>query len=361
MTQIDGLSFTQLTNLNIEGELYEHGVPFGGGVTAPLILSTANNPSETPLILRGGGIEDDYDDINSALIFKDAADNEVWRIWGGDPDDSNDNAQNLFIGLNAGELINPSDTLKHNTGVGAFSCQSLTHGLRNSGFGYHSLKVLTTGDDNTGIGSGALDANITGNDNTAVGSGALGAGTLLFGNTAVGRNALADTINGIDNTAVGFGAMSGADTQNNVAIGTVALRFSLGANNTAVGNNALEELLGGTDNAALGFQAGIELTSGNDNTILGAEAADSLSTGSENVIIGKAAGGTLATGSRNIVIGADLSTPAFDTDDYFKLGDLLEGVMSAQGYLIINRMPIAAGSLPSGAIWADNNVLTIIP
>ena len=107
MTQIDGLSFTQLTNLNIEGELYEHGVPFGGGVTAPLILSTANNPSQTPLILRGGGIEDDYDDINSALIFKDAADNEVWRIWGGDPDDSNDNAQNLFIGLNAGELINP--------------------------------------------------------------------------------------------------------------------------------------------------------------------------------------------------------------------------------------------------------------
>src|SRR5678815_728464 len=75
-----------------------------------------------------------YTLANSGMVFKDAGGNEIWRIWGTDPDGGNFNSHNLYIGLEAGLNAATNNTAAgyQNIGIGAETMGSVTTGTSNT-------------------------------------------------------------------------------------------------------------------------------------------------------------------------------------------------------------------------------------
>ena len=344
MTQIDGLPFTQLTNLNITGELYEHGEPFGG-VAAPLTLSTANDPSERPLKLRGGadvGAEN-YDSVNSGLIFTDGSDNEIWRLWGSNPTENVANGANLFLGFEAGaaqptatDLI---DAGQSNTGIGWGALTANTEGGDNTALGTHALESLTLGGSNTALGSHALSQVILGGNNTGVGTNALEEAT-GSNNTAVGNACLNSLTSGNSNTAVGVSALGGVTTAGqNAAFGLGALQQNTGADNVAVGFHAIQDMTAGANNVGLGAFALSDTSTPGDCIAIGFQAAQLVEDATQYIAIGTQTLQNAAAGTGNIAIGHQAG---------LNLG--MSGISADSAQNII----IGAGAAATAPIAADN-------
>ncbi len=175
----------------------------------------------------------------------------------------NTGTNNLFVGVNAGNLSTSGTGQNSGIGVGALTVVST--GIQNTALGYFSLLANTTGSTNTALGANAMVFNTTGRDNTAVGGGALGANTIGIQNTAIGT--LSITVN------------------------------TTGSNNTALGYNGLRVNTGGSDNVALGVSALGFVTTGNNNIGIGTLAGGTLDTGSNNIYIGDAAVAAVANES----------------------------------------------------------------
>ena len=353
MTQIDGLPFTQLTNLNITGELYEHGEPFGG-VAAPLTLSTANDPAERPLKLRGGADEgaENYDFVNSGLLFTDGSDNEIWRLWATNPDPVGNppNAGNLFLGFHAGEdqptgTANPSAG-KHNTGMG-----------------YDALHQLTEGSDNTAYGHSAMESNLLGFGNTALGSSALSAWAGPAGtgnNTGVGYNALLLNVTGVRNTSVGSHSLDTATGDDNTALGHHAGHsISTGIQNAIVGESALELGTAMSNNSVLGQAALSAMTSGGQNTAVGRAAMFSLTNGSNNIGIGHSIAGNLTSGSNNTFIGHNVEPSSATISNELNLCGIIRADLSASEIFLVGIPTVGTG--PSGSLRNDSGVISVVP
>jgi hypothetical protein len=118
---------------------------------------------------------------------------------------NSDNANNTFIGFNAGRVNNATGGGTSNTFIGSSAGFSNTTGGSNTANGVSALQSNTTGLVNTANGVNALRANTTGGLNTANGVNALFSNTESY-NTAHGVDALRLTTASQYNVAVGYNA-----------------------------------------------------------------------------------------------------------------------------------------------------------
>lgn len=167
---------------------------------------------------------------------------------------------NTFLGIDAGNFTLGGGPLPYyasqNTGVGAYSLNSLTTGYYNAALGSYSLVSNTTGGQNTAMGSYSLSSNTTGIYNSAFGSYSLYQNTTGNENSALGYNALYYNSASF-NTAFGSKALLNNTTgESNTALGIGALFFNTsGSNNTAIGNISGSLISTGSNNVTIGFDA----------------------------------------------------------------------------------------------------------
>jgi len=119
-----------------------------------------------------------------------------------------------------------------------------------------------------------------------------------------GTNTLSSITTGDGNIGIGINAVkSVAAGFSNIGIGTDTLENCVGNQNIAIGSGALEFVIGANNNTAIGNTAGQMVTTGNNNVLLGNDAADSLTTGSNNIVIGWLSEATTPTTDNSITLG----------------------------------------------------------
>lgn len=182
-----------------------------GGSAAFTYDKVAN--SLTIHTLGSTGTPGDYTLAKSGLVMKNAAGDEVFRIWGTDPDlDNNYNAANLYIGFMAG-AAQPTDN-------------------------------VSAGYSNIGIGYSALDAVTTGYNNIAIGEDTLGSLTEGYENICIGQ-CTQSTVAGHSNVFISLSGGPTADVSNAITLGYGA---TVASDNTAViGNASLTDVYLGSD------------------------------------------------------------------------------------------------------------------
>jgi hypothetical protein len=156
----------------------------------------------------------------------------------GNPTRILDNADNFFIGTNAGN--NNAGTLQ-NTAVGVGALAAITSGAQeNVAVGRDTLKSATTGGANVGIGYNALTALTTSTRNVAVGAASLSALTTGVQNVSVGASALNGITTTSDNISIGYNSGQATGLISCLFIGTTADASTNGLTNAiAIGAGAL--------------------------------------------------------------------------------------------------------------------------
>lgn len=173
-----------------------------------------------------------------------------------------------------------------NTALGLGALENTIESF-NTAVGYHALNANSSGSSNAAFGDGALEANTNGVANTAIGSFAMNANKTGNWNTAVGAGTLDVNISGARNVAVGHHALQNSLTDDNTAIGFLALQAQTNGNsNTAVGATALTANTDGNYNVAVGPQALSSNQAGSGNVAIGAAAMISNTIGSGNLAVG---------------------------------------------------------------------------
>jgi hypothetical protein len=307
-------------------------VGIGSSTPVAKLVVNASGSDISPLIIQTNGSAGNYTATNSAITIKDAAGNETLRIFATDPNPSDANFANLYIGLQAGlnQATDNSTAGNNNTGLGYQSLYSNTSGSNNFANGYFALHLNNTGSNNFANGLQALGRNISGVGNFANGSFALFANTSgtenfangdhsLYNNTignrnfANGNSALLSNIDGSDNIANGYQTLflnnSGSD---NIANGYQVLFSDTGSNNIATGRRALYSNSSGSGNVAYGYFAGYGISTGSNNIVVGV----ATSTASQNQI---------TTGSNNISIGYDVAIASSTANSQLNIGNFIYG------------------------------------
>lgn len=237
-----------------------------------------------------------------------------------------DNAENVFIGLNAGKSNNGASFGRYNTFIGGGSGFSNTLGESNTASGYKALFSNINGGGNTAIGSQSLSSNSTANENIAIGVSALSkqsynnSGVAYIGaNVAIGNYALYNNnpglaqtgpttsaiLNGINNTAIGHTAMrDNTSGHENTALGSLVLISNkAGFSNTAIGYAALYSNIDGSYNTATG-QGALYSNKAYNNTASGYAALSLNTSGSSNTATGNLALRSNTLGSFNTADGS---------------------------------------------------------
>lgn len=204
-----------------------------------------------------------------------------------------------------------SDHQTYNTSFGVNSYKGSANGIqgiRNTAIGSNSLHGsslgVVTGSDNTAVGANSLLVNDA-EQNVAVGSDALRNNTSGDNNTAIGFAALTKNTTGRYNIANGSSALKeNTDGFFNVAIGGWALSSNKkGSSNTAVGGSSLSSNVTGYYNTAIGYLTMEANKSGSFNVAIGYDALSKNSLGSENIAIGHGAGTLIDNLKNTIAIG----------------------------------------------------------
>jgi len=200
---------------------------------------------------------------------------------------------NIFLGLNAGILTEPS--------VGEF----FDLGSENVFLGNNSGVSNTEGSHGVFIGSEAGYFNDTGFGNVFIGQGSGRMNTSSSLNTYVGTFAGYNST-GIVNTYIGFeSGYSNTTGSGNTFVGRSTGRNTLtGGSNTVVGTNAFTQSEG-SSNTILGAYAGRGSISGDfqENVFVGQSSGYKKLSGYQNVYIGNSSGYNNETGYGNIFIG----------------------------------------------------------
>lgn len=240
-------------------------------------IQAQSDPALVPLAIQGAGAAGAYTLVNGGLVFKDAAGDEQWRLWGTDPDDANFNALNLYIGHEAG-FSQPTDNASagyYNIGIGGSTLRAITTGGENLAMGNFSALALSTGNYNTSFGTYTLRTLIAGDSNTAVGHSAMDAAEGADHNVALGTNTLLLMAQGDFNVALGSGAMSklsgATDSDENVAVGRIAgTLFGVGGGDLVlcnqgvfIGASTRPNANASTNEVVIGYAA----IGGGDNTV----------------------------------------------------------------------------------------------
>lgn len=117
-------------------------------------------------------------------------------------------------------------------------------------------------------------------------------------------NTLSSITTGDGNIGLGVNAVKSVSAGfSNIGIGTDTLENCVGNQNIAIGSGALSFVLGANNNTAIGNTAGQMVTTGNNNVLLGNDAANSLTTGSNNIVIGWLSEATTPTTDNSITLG----------------------------------------------------------
>jgi len=221
-------------------------------------------------VFTGGNIElEDTTDANAGVIMK-GADRFIHNFHHPSGDTQVPDGDNIFIGINAGNLT---------LGSGA---TSVSHGSANVGIGTNTLGALTDGFANMGIGPYTLSSCTTGAANVGVGTFCL--------RTLTGAN-------------------------NNVGIGTFTLDLTNGYGNVALGYAALYPITSGSYNVGVGLDAGRYIANGStpnetsDNSVYIGRATKASADGADNeIVIGYQA---IGKGANTAVIGGSTLTKVF--------------------------------------------------
>jgi hypothetical protein len=129
-------------------------------------------------------------------------------------------------------------------------------------------------------------------------------GCISLTNTSLGCNSSANT--GVRNTAIGgLTLFSNTAGEDNVAVGSAALRLADDGCNVAVGSFALCCLATGDENTVVGYESGVAQETGTGTTAIGARALCASIGGCGNTALGVCAGKNITTGSLNIAIGPE--------------------------------------------------------
>ena len=214
-------------------------------------------------------------------------------------------AYNTVMGFYAGASM---DSVEYATAIGlqaGFNNRGRENTFIGANSGYGGSGSNLTGIENTGLGSYTLTNNNTGKSNTAVGLGSLFNNRTGNGNVGIGTRALANAASFNYNIAIGDSAMYGNNANENMAIGTFAMRFNnTGTTNSAVGNYAMQYNSTGSSNTALGYQA-LQNSNANGNTAFGYAAGTTNSVGTFNTLMGYNADMVLNNYTNATAIGAN--------------------------------------------------------
>lgn len=262
---------------------------------------------------------------------------------------------NIAIGRNALDSANLSNTVSDTIGIGTRSLQSLTIGKFNTSIGYESMRDTTVGGFNVIVGYRAMYRNVNGSHNVAVGYIAMdncfaqqniGIGSFAMrfsrgiGNVGIGYRSSELTTTGYGNVTVGqYAGQQNVSGYENVYMGQYAGRFATTARqNTVLGRSAMERNVSGIRNVALGFRALVNNLS-NSNIGIGYNAGSNCTTGNNNTCVGPSSFATLTTGIGNVGIGGGVNVDTSSRSGCTILGN--GGVTSAA--LGDNQLVIATG------------------
>ena len=279
------------------------------------------------------------------------------------------NTSSVFIGKDAGKL----NTGITNVAIGVNALSASSANVETVAIGYNALKAnidtggLPAGAYNVAIGFHAMEYNTTGNHCTAVGWQALRNNSTGTSNTAVGQDALLSNTTGIGNVALGSHAgMFITEGEANVSIGTASLsKCTTGDQNVALGTSAMLECTTGSQNTAIGDRSGYVggnyITTDTKVTLLGANTDVNRASANAPFTNATAIGyGANVYGSNQIVLGDYNVTDVYfgnervnaETYPYAKLHF---------GKMKMTNIPTSADGLSSGDVWANSNILTIVP
>jgi len=221
-------------------------------------------------------------------------------------DQTTDDEGSIYIGSSAG--ANDYGT-NRSLFIGYDAGNKNTTGGNNLAIGHKALEDNTTGIHNVVIGREAGKEN-TGNQNVALGTYALKSSVAHYYNTAIGDGAMQGSTSGDRNVAIGTSAMmndtAGTGGSNNVAVGFGTLRKHSDAGAVAVGSNSMNANTSGEGNTAVGYNTLLTNTTGNFNTAIGYDALYSNVHGYGNVALGYKALYTAApadTTGYNVAVG----------------------------------------------------------
>ena len=225
---------------------------------------------------------------------------------------------NTFVGKDAGSSAGNAngETPNNNIAVGYAAFSAAGDATYNVAVGDNALKNIT-GFDNVAIGKKALNDHIDGDTNIAIGSEAMGDagqdGGVIDNQVAIGTGALKklDTFGTLyANIAIGQNTAQSVVTSSfNTIMGYRALYSAtgVGSANLVIGNSAAYSSNGTSfhANVILGDFAGYN-TTGGDNVLIGEYAGHDLESGNANVVIGSTAakhGNTFETNTNSVLVG----------------------------------------------------------
>lgn len=202
---------------------------------------------------------------------------------------STNGANNINLGEDSGQAIT---TGIRNVSLGDLSLKTVTSQIDNVAIGHQALE-LNAGSGNTAVGSWSLKNAVNCSQNDAFGAYSLLEITSGDFNTAIGSNAGVGLNSGTRNTFVGFGAghaFTGTGDGNIVVGNSTGHAYTGGSgnNNTFVGKDAGWAFSGGNDNVILGkftpsFAGQI---TGDNNIQIGTDALKASLTASNSITLG---------------------------------------------------------------------------
>lgn len=188
-----------------------------------------------------------YTLANSGVVFQTPTGEEIFRLWGTDPDLDDYNSHNLYIGYEAGlnQTTNNVDSAFSNTGVGAYALQASTSGRDSAAFGASSCYNTTSGYELSGCGAYSLYENTTGFGNVGIG---WGSGSDLAVNGDTHKSKVDNNMVFIGTGATRGGSASSVTLTNGIAIGFSAIVDA--SNRAVIGNSSVTDVYFGSSTAA---------------------------------------------------------------------------------------------------------------
>lgn len=257
--------------------------------------------------------------LTRAVIIGSQAVNGAERI-------DKDFTDTIHIGYKASTLTNNTQVVTNSIYIGS---NLLPAGPNVIVIGNSSQSTLT-------IGNVIRTPNTT---SVALGKGALALAASADQNTAVGMLALDDATSGNLNTAIGYNNMTAVVD---------------GFQNTSVGTSAMTAMVSGANNVSVGYSSLSGATS-DDNVAIGAGAGNTITSGTQNVYVGRAANASGASAANEIDIGYNSTGKGSNTANIGNSSVTVLWLAGSVGWFQGNNTPEGAVTAPVGSFFSRKN------
>ena len=267
-----------------------------------------------------------------------------------DSGDSNAN-ENVIIGYGASQTS--VTQVQAVVAIGFEASKANGNAFGGTHIGWKAADSTSSKYRSTSVGALAMSGSATAQDSVAIGYTASGFSTgNINGSTTVGYEA-GSRSDAAQTTLIGYQA-----SKDNQAAGVVSLGYQAGfsqtsgASNTNIGYQAGYSTTTGTSNTTLGHNA-LDYNNGNNNVAIGTDAMKGSTSftgaGADNVAIGYNAGSGFFTGttfSNSILIGKDAATSPSARSNFIVLGNSSQTTLQMPG--------ITAGASNGDVLMYDN-------